>query len=55
MGTFGSVFANILGSTKDDRETARRRDIQRAWDRERSRAMTQSHRAEIDAIFSRHL
>ncbi|MFZ9988569.1 MAG: hypothetical protein ACO3ID_03405 [Candidatus Nanopelagicales bacterium] len=29
--------------------------IRRTWDRERSRAMSPSHREEIDAIFSRYL
>ena len=29
--------------------------IRRTWDRERARAMSPSHRAEIDAIFSRYL
>ena len=29
--------------------------IRRTWDRERSRAMSPSHRDEIDAIFSRYL
>jgi len=29
--------------------------VRRIWDRERSRAMSPSHRDEIDAIFSRYL
>lgn len=29
--------------------------IRRTWDRERARATSPSHRAEIDAIFSRYL
>ena len=29
--------------------------IRRTWDRERARAMSPSHRDEIDAIFSRYL
>lgn len=29
--------------------------IRRAWDRERARATSPSHQAEIDAIFSRYL
>jgi hypothetical protein len=36
-------------------EEVERAKIQRAWDRERSRAMTPSQRQEIDAIFARHL
>jgi len=31
------------------------RSIRRTWDLERSRAMSASHQAEIDAIFSRYL
>jgi hypothetical protein len=30
-------------------------NIRRTWDRERARAMSPSHRDEIDAIFSRYL
>ncbi|MGI9197120.1 MAG: hypothetical protein ACR2KE_06620 [Candidatus Nanopelagicales bacterium] len=29
--------------------------IRQIWDRERAKAMSPSHRAEIDAIFSRYL
>lgn len=29
--------------------------IRRTWDRERARAMSPSHRDEIDAIFSRYV
>ena len=36
-------------------EEVERAKIQRAWDRERSRAMTPSQRQEIDAIFARHI
>ncbi len=55
MSTFGNVFANLLGSRPETNEMTARRHIQRAWDRERSRALTPSHRAEVDAIFSRYL
>lgn len=55
MSTFGNVFANLLGTRPEDNGTAARRHIQRAWDRERSRAVTPSHRAEVDAIFARYL
>jgi len=30
-------------------------DIYRAWERELARASTPAHRAEINAIFSRHI
>jgi len=30
-------------------------DIYKAWDRELARASTPAHRAEINAIFSRHI
>jgi len=30
-------------------------NIRRTWDRERAKAMSPSHAAEIDAIFSRYL
>ncbi|MEY2964538.1 MAG: hypothetical protein ACO3JT_03610 [Candidatus Nanopelagicales bacterium] len=33
----------------------RQESIRRTWDRERARAMSPSHRDEIDAIFSRYL
>jgi len=33
----------------------RQESVRRIWDRERSRAMSPSHRDEIDAIFSRYL
>jgi hypothetical protein len=34
---------------------ARERSIREEWDFQRARAMSPSHQAEIDAIFSRHL
>lgn len=34
---------------------ARERTIREEWDFQRARAMSPSHQAEIDAIFSRHL
>jgi hypothetical protein len=36
-------------------KAGRPESIRRTWDRERSRAMSPSHRDEIDAIFSRYL
>jgi hypothetical protein len=38
-----------------DSEEIERRDILRAWERELSRATSRNQRAEIDAIFARHL
>lgn len=49
-----NLFEKITarGRTPEEIERA---SIQRAWDRERSRAVTASQRQEIDAIFARHL
>ena len=37
------------------RTNARNRSIREEWDYQRSHAMSPSHQAEIDAIFSRYL
>lgn len=37
------------------RSNARTRSIREEWDFQRSHAMSPSHKAEIDAIFSRYL
>jgi len=37
------------------RANARQRSVREEWDFQRSRAMSPSHQAEIDAIFSRYL
>lgn len=37
------------------RSNARQRTIRAEWDFQRANAMSPSHRAEIDAMFSRHL
>lgn len=55
MKPFAKVFATLLGSDHLDHEAATRRQIHREWDRQRANAMSPSERAEIDAIFSRHL
>ena len=55
MKPFAKVFGSILGRQTLNNESASRRQIYREWDRQRSRAMSPSDRAEIDAIFSRHL
>ncbi len=54
MKPFAKVFASLLGSGVDQ-EMSTRRQIHREWDRQRANAMSPSERAEIDAIFSRHL
>ena len=55
MKPFAKVFGSMLSRQPLDNETASRRQIYREWDRQRSLAMSPSDRAEIDAIFSRHL
>lgn len=37
------------------RRSARERSVREEWDHQRARAMSPSHAAEIDAIFSRQL
>ena len=50
MKAIGSLFARMF----EDRPT-RASSIEREWDRLRAEALTPSHRAEIDAIFSRQV
>ena len=50
-----SMFTTKLGRTPRDEEASVRRQIHREWDRQRAQALSPSERAEIDAIFSRHL
>lgn len=45
-------FSNLF--SRRSAEEIERIKMQRAWDRERSRAVTTSQRQEIDAIFARH-
>lgn len=44
-----SIFAGLFR----DRATSEAVSVQREWDRLREAALTPSHKAEIDAIFSR--
>ena len=55
MKPIAKVFASLFGAEAFDQETARRRSIQREWDRQRNSATTPAEREEIDAIFSRNL
>ncbi len=55
MKPFAKVFGSILGRHPIDGESPARQQIYREWDRQRAQAMSPSERAEIDAIFSRHL
>jgi len=55
MKPLAKVFTTMFGSEHLDSESARSRQIHREWDRQRSRAVSPSERAEIDAIFSRAL
>ena len=55
MKPIAKVFASLFGAEVFDQETARRRSIQREWDRQRNSAITPAEREEIDAIFSRNL
>lgn len=52
MKPFSSVKA--LFGHRDAAQSARTR-LYREWDRQRSRALSPSDAAEIDAIFGRHL
>jgi hypothetical protein len=45
----------FLLSILKDKPLSEQEKIRREWDRQRNLAMTPSHQAEIDAIFSRHL
>lgn len=53
MKPLASIFANLLGGR--DQDMSVRRQITREWESQRARAMSPSERAEIDAIFSRHM
>ncbi|MDO8309362.1 MAG: hypothetical protein Q7V58_13525 [Actinomycetota bacterium] len=55
MKPFAKVVATMLGHGPLDREGTARQQIHREWDRQRALAISPSERAEIDAIFSRHL
>ncbi|MDI1290871.1 MAG: hypothetical protein PSX37_13100 [bacterium] len=55
MKPFTKVFGSMRSRRPLDTESPTRRQIYREWDRQRSLAMSPSDRAEIDAIFSRHL
>ncbi len=55
MKPFARLFGNLFERGAEHDDSARRRQIHREWDRQRARALTPSDRAEIDAIFSRHL
>lgn len=46
------LFNKMRGLTPEEIE---HRSILKAWDREMARAATPAHRAEIDAIFARHI
>lgn len=50
MKAIGSLFASMLGVSSKDNLS-----VYRMWDRLREDALTPSHRAEIDAIFSRNV
>jgi hypothetical protein len=55
MKPFAKVFASLLRTDPIDDRGSARRQIHREWDRQRALAVSPSERAEIDAIFSRHL
>lgn len=55
MKPFARVFSTMFGTADLDNEGARRRDIHREWDKQRSLASTPGELAEIDAIFARNL
>ena len=55
MKPFAKVFASMFDRKPHDENKAARRAFHREWDRQRAIALTPSHRAEIDAIFSRSL
>lgn len=55
MNTFTKVFGSMRSRRPLDTESSTRMQIYREWDRQRSLATSPSDRAEIDAIFSRHL
>jgi hypothetical protein len=49
----GATMKSLLSWLRPN--PGRPESIRRTWDRERARAMSPSHRDEIDAIFSRYL
>jgi len=53
QGGEGGEVKNLMTWLKP--KPNRQESVRRIWDRERSRAMSPSHRDEIDAIFSRYL
>ncbi len=55
MKPFAKVFGTMLGRPQVDSLDAQRHQLYREWDLQRSLAISASDRAEIDAIFSRHL
>ena len=55
MKPFAKVFANMFDHGALDTEASRSHQIHREWDRQRDNAVSPADRAEIDAIFSRHL
>lgn len=55
MKPFTKVFGSMRSRRPLDTEGTTRRQIYREWDRQRAMALSASDRAEIDAIFSRHL
>ena len=55
MRPFAKAFAHMFDRGAPDLEGDERRQIHREWDRQRENALSPSDRAEIDAIFSRHL
>lgn len=54
MTTLAKLFASVLDRNEAG-DRSRARMIHREWDRQRSRAISPSDLAEIDAIFSRAL
>lgn len=55
MTTLAKVFSSMFDRQPLDSEGARRRQIHREWDRQRTLALSPADRAEIDAIFARSL
>lgn len=55
MKPLAKVITSLFGAEHLDPESARRRQIHREWDRQRSQALSPAEREEIDAIFSRNL
>jgi hypothetical protein len=55
MNTLAKVFSTMFDRQPLDTEGARRQQINREWDRQRTLAVSPAHLAEIDAIFGRSL